>query len=182
MRVRGTTFILATATLLSLIGCNGGPNKTNIELIQNMMDQVSIKSQDWDPKRPGQMLMRMPPKNSIPRERAAYEYANDPAAGEAQKNPLSGDYSTDIMDLGRKNYQIYCSVCHGSMGAGDGPVAEKMPVKPRNLINSEAKAYSDGRIHFAIAAGRGVMGSYANQIPNERHRWAIVNYVRTLQR
>ena len=54
--------------------------------------------------------------------------------------------------------------------------------KPRNLLSAEAKAYTDGRMYHAITAGRGVMGSYAGQIPDEKTRWAVVNYVRTLQR
>ena len=165
-----------------LAGCNASGNKTNIELIQNMMDQVSIKSQDWDPKQGDQVQMRTPPAGTVARNRPGYKYADDPAAGEKQANPLAGNMSPEIMELGRKKYDIYCAVCHGATGAGEGPVAEKMAVKPRNLINAEAKAYSDGRIYHAITAGKGVMGSYIGQIPDEKARWAITNYVRSLQR
>ena len=57
-----------------------------------------------------------------------------------------------------------------------------MAVKPRNLIIPESKAYSDGRIYHAITAGKGVMGSYASQITDANRRWAVVNYVRSLQK
>ena len=49
-------------------------------------------------------------------------------------------------------------------------------------MSAEALAYSDGRIYQAITAGKGVMGSYMSQITEAKTRWAVVNYVRTLQK
>lgn len=174
--------LLSTTVLFLLVGCNGGPNQTNIELITNMMDQESIKSQDWDPKMGDLVQMRMPPDGTVSRGNPPYAYKNDPAAAEKQKNPLAGDMSAETLTLGRKTYEIYCGLCHGAEGQGNGRIAEKMAVKPRNLMSDEAKAYSDGRIYYAITAGKGVMGSYATQITSAERRWAVVNYVRTLQR
>ncbi|MGE0528641.1 MAG: cytochrome c [Bdellovibrionales bacterium] len=171
-----------TISLLFLTACNGGPNRPNIEWIQNMFDQVSIKSQDWDPKNPSENQMRLPPPGTVARGHLPYKFANDPIAAEKLVNPLAKDKTPKVIDLGRKTYDVYCAVCHGPTGAGDGTVAEKMAVKPRNLLSAESKAFSDGRIFHAITAGRGVMGSYQSQIPNERTRWAVVNYVRSLQR
>lgn len=173
---------MAAASVFLLTACNGSGNNTNIEWIQNMMDQVSIKSQDWDPKEGDKVQMRMPPVGTVARGHTPYKFANDPAGAEKQANPLAGKTSPEIMEKGHKYYGIYCLVCHGEKGGGDGLVAEKMAVKPRNLLLPEAKAYTDGRIYHAITAGKGVMGSYAGQIPSEEVRWAIVNYVRTLQR
>lgn len=175
-------YIAGAVSAVSLItGCNAGPNTTNIELVQNMMDQQSIKSQDWDPAQGDKVQMRTPPDGSVARGVPPYAFQNDPGGAEKQTNPLGGNRSPEVLTLGRKTYDIYCGVCHGAGGRGDGPVAEKMAVKPRNLINDEAKAFSDGRIYHAITAGRGVMGSYASQITEADRRWAVVNYLRTLQ-
>lgn len=165
-----------------LTACNGGPNQTNIELVTNMMDQPSIKSQDWNPNDGDLMQMRTPPPGTVSRGHAPYKYQNSPGDAEKQANPLAGDMSAPTLTTGRKYYDIYCAVCHGEGGAGDGPVSSKMLVKPRNLIAADAQAYSDGRIYYAIRAGKGVMGSYASQITDDRKRWAVVNYVRTLQK
>lgn len=167
---------------LTIAGCNGGPNQTNIELNQNMMDQAAIKSQGWDHVNPEQVQMRMPPAHTVPRGQPPYKYKNDPAAAEKEPNPLGGDMSPEVLTLGREKYDIFCAVCHGATGHSDGPVGKLMPVKPRILASGEAAAYSDGRIFYAITAGKGVMGSYQGQIPDARARWAIVNYVRTLQK
>ncbi|MGE4132789.1 MAG: cytochrome c [Bdellovibrionales bacterium] len=174
--------LLTIFSLVFLAGCNASGNKTNIEIIDNMMDQVAIKSQDWDPKEGDKVQMRMPPDHTIPIGKLPYKYLADSVGGERQSNPLAGKNTPDVLETGRKQYDIYCAVCHGPSGAADGPVADKMAVKPRNLVTAEAKAYTDGRIYHAITAGRGVMGSYLGQIPDEKTRWAIVNYVRTLQR
>ncbi len=175
-------FFVTICVIFGLTGCNGSGNNTNIEWIQNMMDQVSIKSQDWDAKEGDKVQMRQPPAHTVARGHTPYKYASDSVGAEKQPNPLAGNNTPEILELGRKQYDVYCMVCHGEKGGGDGSVAEKMAVKPRNLLLPESKAFSDGRIYHAITAGRGVMGSYAGQIPSEKARWAVVNYLRTLQR
>jgi mono/diheme cytochrome c family protein len=174
--------LMIPSMVLFLAACNAGPNKTNIEVIDNMMDQITIKSQNWNPKQGDKVQMRVPPEHTVARGHTPYKYQMDAAGAEKQSNPLAGDSSQATMDQGKKYYDIYCGVCHGVKGAGDGTVAEKMPVKPRNLITPEAKAYTDGRIYHAITAGKGVMGSYVTQITDEKTRWAVVNYVRSLQK
>jgi mono/diheme cytochrome c family protein len=169
------------AACMLLAACNGGKNQTNIEIVTNMMDGPAIKSQGWDHE-DDQVQMRMPPEGTISRGNPPYAFQNDPAGAEKQPNPLAGNMSAETLTLGRKTFDIYCGLCHGATGAGDGRIAEKMAVKPRNLIAAEAKAYTDGRIYHAITAGKGVMGSYASQITDAKRRWAVVNYVRTLQK
>ncbi|MBX3022430.1 MAG: cytochrome c [Bdellovibrionales bacterium] len=174
--------IFSASVLAVLTACNGGSNKTNIELVQNMMDQPMVKSQGWIPEEGDKTQMRVPPKHTVSRHQYVYKYADDIAGADRQPNPLAGQMGAPVLEAGRKAYDIYCAVCHGHTGAGDGSVAEKMAVKPRNLINADAKSYTDGRIFHAITSGRGVMGSYASQIPDVETRWKIVNYIRTLQK
>ena len=173
--------LLLISGCLVLAACNGGKNQTNIEVIQNMMDEPAIKSQGWN-HIDDTVQMRMPPEGTISRGHPPYAFLNDPAGAEKQPNPLAGNMSAETLTLGHKTYDIYCALCHGTTGAGNGQIAEKMAVKPRNLINAESKAYSDGRIYHAITAGKGVMGSYQSQITDANRRWAVVNYVRTLQK
>jgi hypothetical protein len=66
---------------LGLVSCNAGKNQTNIELVQQMMDQSSVKFQDWDPTAKGNLAMRVPPKNTIPRGYKPYAYKGDPEGG-----------------------------------------------------------------------------------------------------
>lgn len=178
-RFKILTVILAA---WSLVACNAGKNQTNIELIQDMMDQISVKSQDWDPAREGQGTAMVPPEGTVPRGHKPYKYQTDPIGAENNlKNPLSSDMTPAVLEVGKYNYEIYCMVCHGPNGTGNGPVAPKMALKPPSLLTDKVRNFKDGRIYHIITAGQGVMGAYSTQITDSKARWAIVNYVRTLQ-
>lgn len=176
--------LLSLSVLMFVVGCNGGKNKPNIELIQDMMDQVSVKAQDWDPSAPDNRANRYPPENTNPIGHKVVPYANDPQlAGEKLINPLAGNFSPEVISLGKAKYDIYCAVCHGDTMHGDGPVAPKMTViKPPSLLSDKVKGYKDGRIFHVITFGQGVMGNYATQLHDQKQRWAIVNYVRMMQK
>ncbi len=181
--MRKVSRMAIATTCLFLLACNAGPNKTNVELVQDMMDQISVKAQDWDSESKDQSTAMLPPENSVARGKAPYKYTTDPLGAESHlKNPLANDMSADILKLGKTNYEIYCMVCHGEAGGGDGPVAEKMALRPPALVTDKVKGFKDGRIFHIITAGQGVMGSYASQITDKNKRWAIVNYIRTLQK
>lgn len=174
---------LSCLLVLILAGCNGGKNQPNIELVTNMMDQESIKSQDWNPADGDQLQMRQPPEGTVPQNFEVYPYPNDAeAAGRNLKNPLAGDFSPEILEVGQKQYEIYCGLCHGATGAGDGQIAPAMAVKPPSLLTDKIRNYPDGRIYHIITRGQGVMGNYATQITDPKKRWAVVNYVRSIQK
>ncbi|MCB9082922.1 MAG: cytochrome c [Bdellovibrionaceae bacterium] len=177
--------IVISSVIASLVltSCNAGKNKTNIELVTAMMDQESVKFQDWDPKTKDNFAMRVPPENTVPRGYKPYAYKGEPEeAGRNLKNPLGVDYSKETLELGKKKFDIYCALCHGPSGAGDGQIAPKMILKPPALVSDKVKNFPDGRIFHIITDGQGTMGSYLVQIQDEKARWAVVNYVRTLQK
>lgn len=167
-----------------LVGCNGGRDQTNIELIQDMMEQRALKSQKFDDLR-GKAEAMNPPANTVPRGFTPYAYAGDPVKAEAElKNPFSTATGNDLVKVqgrGQERFEIYCSPCHGLTGKGDGTVAQYMPLKPPPLISDKVKNFKDGRIFHIITDGQGVMNTYATQIYKESDRWAIVSYVRKLQ-
>ena len=95
---------------------------------------------------------------------------------------MAGQMGPEVIEVGKKNYDIYCAVCHGANGNGVSEVGNLMPVKPRNFLLPEVKKLNDARYYSAIVNGYGLMGSYSNQILKKEDRWAIVNYVRMLQK
>ncbi|MGE0764022.1 MAG: cytochrome c [Bdellovibrionales bacterium] len=176
---------LILVSTFALAACNGGKGQTNIELMQDMMDQINVKAQDWDADRPGMRANMVPPANTVPRGFTPYKYRGKPLDADAKLvNPLANDFSPQVIELGKAKYDVYCAVCHGPTGQGDGTVAPKMLVKPKNLVEAGAnsRSYKDGRIFHVITDGQGLMGYYDTQITDEKARWAVVNYVRTLQR
>lgn len=77
-------------------------------------------------------------------------------------------------------YLTYCAVCHGDAGAGNGPVGPR--VAAPSLLTDRARGYSDGYLYSIIRYGRGVMPRYGDKVHTPADRWAIVNYLRRLQR
>ncbi|MFD2258006.1 c-type cytochrome [Luteolibacter algae] len=83
---------------------------------------------------------------------------------------------------GEERFGIYCAVCHGKAGDGQGitsrygvPGIANLHLDPFN-----AASYPDGRMFEVITKGKGQMGAYGPNV-SVRDRWAIIAYVRTLQ-
>ncbi|MCB0419671.1 MAG: cytochrome c [Bdellovibrionales bacterium] len=169
---------------LFLVACNAGKDQTNIEIFDDHFDQISVKAQDWDPKLGMDAGMRIPPEGTVPKGFKPYKYRFQPpeVAEKAIKNPYADDFSPAFIERGKNRYDIYCAVCHGTGGAGDGTVAEKFLLKPPSLIVDPILGFNDGRFFHTITAGKGVMGAYDKQIRDLKDRWAVVNYIRTLQK
>jgi mono/diheme cytochrome c family protein len=88
---------------------------------------------------------------------------------------------TDI-DRGQERYNIYCSVCHGMTGYGDGIVARRGCNKPAPASYHQDRLRQAPVGHFfdVMTNGWGAMPAYASQIPVE-DRWRIIAYIRALQ-
>jgi mono/diheme cytochrome c family protein len=107
-----------------------------------------------------------------------------------------------LIDRGRERYNIYCGVCHGQAGLGDGPVYQRIVMRtnldptavqgfpaPRNLHQPSVLDMPTGKLFDRITRGvyadiQGrrtyTMWPYAAQI-SPRDRWAIVAYIRVMQ-
>jgi len=88
---------------------------------------------------------------------------------------------TDL-DRGQERYNIYCSVCHGMTGYGDGIVARRGFNKPSPASYHQERLQNAPVGHFfdVMSNGWGAMPSYAAQVSVE-DRWRIAAYVRALQ-
>ena len=122
--------------------------------------------------------MRLPVEGTVARGFIPYPF-------EGQTNPtevLSNPYfpTKENLKLGERKYLTYCSPCHGNFGDGDSRLAGQFP-NPPTLHSEHARNFQDGLIYHIITVGQNVMPSYSSQVTREE-RWAIVNYVRALQR
>lgn len=182
LRLRFKSSLVLLASVF-IFGCNGGKDQTNIELIQDMMEGPQINAQEGT--RDGEMLNRLPPSKSISRNHKPYPFDKaDVKSAEtlvSPKNTLTKEELLDFEKVGKRKYEIYCGICHGNTGLGDGSIASKMLKRPPSLVTGTYKAYSDGRLFHVVTNGWGLMGGYASQVPEENERWAIVDHVRKLQ-
>jgi mono/diheme cytochrome c family protein len=169
-------FVLALLTLVT--GCDSGKPAT--EYMPDMYESTSFKAQKEDPFSKDGSSLRVPPEGTIPRGYEPYHFAADQGdeAGKVMKNPLPRTKA--IMERGQKMFDTYCIVCHGPKGDGQGFIVPPFP-RPPSLLSDKVRTWTDGRIFHVITRGQNLMPSYAVQLEVD-DRWAIINYVRALQR
>lgn len=85
-----------------------------------------------------------------------------------------------VLDRGEERYNIYCAVCHGPTGEGDGMIVRRGFKRPNSFHAEQVRSHPEGYYFTVISQGFGVMPSYAAQVPVE-DRWAIIAYIRALQ-
>lgn len=86
----------------------------------------------------------------------------------------------EVMARGRDRYDVYCSMCHGRVGEGNGMIVARGYKKPPSFHSDALRSRKNGYIFDVISNGFGVMPAYRTMIPSA-DRWAIVAYVRALQ-
>ena len=101
--------------------------------------------------------------------------------GTRVQNPLAAN-DTAALRTGQVMFDRHCLVCHNADGKGNGPIVGpgKFPMGP-NLTLPVTVARTDGYIYAIVRAGRGLMPAYGPRM-SHLERWAVVNYVRQLQR
>jgi mono/diheme cytochrome c family protein len=97
---------------------------------------------------------------------------------------LTPENADELIIRGKERYGIYCAICHGASGDGQGITANYgVPVaaNPNAKLNAlTQETYPDGRLFEVITNGKGLMSGYGYNIP-VRDRWAIIAYIHALQ-
>ena len=116
-----------------------------------------------------------PPRQAPPAGTIALD---QPAHDEALRHPPA--LTPALLDRGEERYAIFCSVCHGVRGHGDGAVVKRGFPAPPSYHAPRLMAAAPAYIVDVITNGHGVMYSYADRVP-PADRWAIAAYVKALQ-
>jgi mono/diheme cytochrome c family protein len=96
--------------------------------------------------------------------------------------------TTELMDRGRKRFEVFCASCHGLSGDGRGPVSVKADELEQGTWTPPSSYHTDtirkrevGHLFNTIGNGLRNMPAHGPQI-SHADRWAIVAYIRALQR
>lgn len=193
--------LLAIALPAGLSGCRGEPSeKPPVHLNPNMDTQAKYKPQRASTYFTDGRAMRPMVKGTVGRDTLATDVLgqeddrflrNDDAfwrgtneAGDAiDKIPVP--VTEQMMARGQQRYGIFCAPCHDGAGYGQGMVARAnagLATVP-SYHQDYMREYSDGYLFNVITNGSksGLMGAYKHQI-SAGDRWAIVAYMRALQR
>ena len=126
-------------------------------------------------------------------------HAGDGFPADVQKK-LDGNDLKATLERGQVVYNVYCAVCHGQTGLGDGMIVQRGFTRPPSFVipSDEAKVKMQKEdphrwartefiqtappSHFynAITQGFGAMYSYGERV-KPADRWAVAAYIKTLQ-
>lgn len=181
-------YILLAVILLplALAGCRGERFETQpVHPNMNMDQQERFEPQEKNEFFADNRAMRKPVEGTIARgnlkeDQAFYQGINEDSSF-VEEIPV--DLTKSFIYRGKEQYEVYCTPCHGNTGDGNGIVmANNYGYVPAPSFHLERlQNQSDGYLYSAIANGIRNMPSYATQI-SVKDRWAIVAYVRALQK
>jgi mono/diheme cytochrome c family protein len=128
-------------------------------------------------KSPATGELRAPPPGAV--SIAAEPELTRDEAGKLLTNPLPA--SAETLARGKRLFDVYCAVCHGATGVGDGPVAGKFGMGPKLPPLFAFAVRPDGHLYGTIRNGGFIMPAYGDSLSVEE-RWAVVHHLRTLQK
>ncbi len=99
-------------------------------------------------------------------------------AGLRLRNPTKS--TEQSITSGKRLFGLYCSMCHGTEGKGDGPMVGKV-MPSSDLHANRIKRQKDGYLYATIRSGGLVMPGYGHAL-SQTERWDLVNYIRHLQK
>lgn len=185
MRRSVKLYLLLFVVVLSA-ACTRDKNRPGHTFFPDMAYSPAYKTYSENPVFEDGNTMRLPAEGTIPRGFTPYPYEGrsldeQVRAGQELVNPV--DATPEVLDEGKRQYEIFCISCHGNIGDGNGHLftSKMFPAKPRSLIDEYLKEKPDGEIFHVITVGSfsGLMGPHGGQISPE-NRWKIVHYVRSL--
>lgn len=146
--------------------------------MSDMQDQPRLGAQQGNAFFKDGRGMRMPVQGTIARGHLPSATGTQDEAA-ALPNPLPR--TKEVFAQGKAAYMDRCTVCHGAVGNGVGSLTAAYGAKPANLQSQQFRDYADGQIYWAIVNGKNAMPGHAADLTEEQ-RWAVVHYVRALQR
>lgn len=126
--------------------------------------------------------LRVPKNGSVPYPYKDTEEERTRASNEILENPFP--ITENGLAKGKDLYNIFCGICHGEKGGGNGYLVRDdggvYPAQPVSFLTEEFLAASNGRYYHAIMHGKNVMGNYKDKLSYEE-RWNVIHYIRALQ-
>ncbi|HEY5375327.1 MAG TPA: quinol:electron acceptor oxidoreductase subunit ActD, partial [Polyangiaceae bacterium] len=166
-------------------------SSTRIHIIQDMDSQPKYKAQRENPFFADNRSDRPAIEGTVAVGDARDDdhfYKGKEGGAWARTFPSEIALTEATMDRGRQRFGIYCTPCHGQIGLGDGMVAKRADslqqgtwVSPTNITQEYLRQMPVGQLFNSITNGIRTMPAYGPQIKTE-DRWAIIMYVRALQR
>ncbi|MCF7559273.1 cytochrome c [Sabulilitoribacter multivorans] len=172
--------ILAITVVLVMVSCKKD-TAPNYQFMPNMYESGGYETYGEAAFKDG-VEAQIPAEGSIPRGYVPFDIDNTTEGYDLAKATLVSSLDSTLVDFtrGKELYDIYCGICHGNKGDGQGNLVKREKILGIPSYDDAGRAINEGSIYHTIYYGKNAMGSYANQL-NEEERWQVVAYVLKLK-
>jgi mono/diheme cytochrome c family protein len=175
---RFIVFLVGTAIAISALTYITLNKVLYLDPFDWMMEQEKVIPQEKIEYYADNFGMRVPVEGTVARGFMPYPYKGISIPEETLPNPLLP--TKEVLEIGKNKYLTFCSPCHGNTADGDSRLRGQFP-NPPTLHSQRGRDFSDGMMYHIIVNGQNIMPPYQSQTTIEE-RWAIVHYIRALQR
>ena len=170
---------LSSVLLLGLSSCQD-KSKPNYQYFPNMYVPVGYEAYADSDAFANGIEAQIPAEGSIARGWQPYDYPDTNEGYEAAKADLSSPIeNTEAHKAnGKELYGIYCAICHGKKGDGQGILMTRE--KFLGIPSYADREINQGSIYHVLMYGKNAMGSHAGQV-NATERWQIAQHVMELR-
>jgi mono/diheme cytochrome c family protein len=193
------TFLLAVLLLalaiVSIAGFRGGlSRRPPLEIFADMKRQPKLRPEAPNSFFADRLSSRVPVAGTVARSPAVRVdgrdiYPHEDASYNTGRVPGTTNFvetlpvpvTAQLLARGQERYTVHCAVCHGAAGDGKGVIAKYQMVGMANFHDKRLVGLPDGDLFNTITHGKNLMNPYGAQV-DVADRWAIVAYVRALQR
>ena len=167
--------------LISFASCQK-KTRPNYQFFPDMYEPIGYEAYGEADFLPYGMEAKLPVKGSVARGHKPFDIDGSIEGYDLAKASLVSPLDSTQIDgpRGGQLYDIYCAVCHGKKGDGQGILVTREKILGVPAFNDQGRAVTQGSVYHTIHYGKNVMGSYANQL-NEEERWQVVDYVMHLK-
>lgn len=168
--------------ILSISACNNNHRSRKVQYMADtdMYNAVGYETYSANPNFKNGIEAQTPVAGTIFRGEVPYEIPNTEDGYNLAKKTLKSPLEVNAANLanGKAMFTIYCAVCHGDKGDGQGTLVKRE--KFLGVPNYKDRDITEGSIYHVIMYGRFMMGSHASQL-TYKERWQIVQYVQKLR-
>ena len=172
--------IVIVLGLSALVTSCSNTSSPNYQYFPNMYEPVGYEtygeSDAFANGKEGQEI----PKGAVKRGFEPYDIPNTTEGYTMARATLMSplDSVAKNSDKGPQLYAIYCAICHGEKGDGQGNLVKRE--KFLGVPSYAARDISEGSVFHVVTYGLNAMGSHANQLSQEE-RWMVSSYVMKLK-
>ena len=177
MRI-GYKILIITITL-TLVSCKNNESP-NYEFMPNMYESIGYETYAENALFENNQSALNPVEGTIPRGYSLYQYEDSNSGYDLAKMNLTNPLESNEVNMAKAKelYDIYCGVCHGNKGDGQGILMKRE--KFLGIPSYADRDITEGSIYHVLMHGINLMGSHASQV-NQEERWKISQYVLELR-